>query len=134
MGSMSITTPALLFSAISLILLAHTNRFLTYSSLVRQLHDSYVQKPETVIMHQIFNLRDRLKLIKGMQISGIASLLFCVVSMFSIYLGLQIIAEILFGIGMISLAVSLGLSIQEIIISTKSLDLHLSDIEKSIKK
>jgi len=69
-----------------------------------------------------------------MQISGIASLLFCVVSMFSIYLGLQIIAEILFGIGMISLAVSLGLSIQEIIISTKSLDLHLSDIEKSIKK
>lgn len=134
MGSLDITTPALLFSAISLILLAYTNRFLTYSSLVRQLHDNYIKQPEGVIIHQIRNLRERLKLIKGMQISGILSLLLCVLAMFLIYINQQVTAEVLFGIGMLFLVLSLAMSIQEIRISTKSLDIHLSDIEKSISE
>lgn len=131
MGELQISTPALLFSAISLILLAHTNRFLTYSNLVRQLHDQYVQNSETVLIYQMKNLRGRLVLIKGMQVSGILSLLLCVLSMFLIYIHQQLMAEVLFGLGMIALVVSLILSLQEIRISTRSLDYHLSDIEKS---
>ena len=34
-------TPALLFPAISLLLLAYTNRFLALANLVRRLHDEY---------------------------------------------------------------------------------------------
>lgn len=130
MGELDISTPALLFSAISLILLAHTNRFLTYSSVVRQLHSAYLAKPEQIILHQLINLRKRLSLIKGMQISGIMSLLLCVTSMFFIYIFQQVLAEVLFGIGMVFLIASLALSIQEIRISTRSLDFQLSDIEK----
>ncbi len=130
MGELSISTPALLFSAISLILLAHTNRFLTYSSVIRQLYSAYLAKPENVILHQLINLRKRLYLIRGMQISGIFSLLLCVTSMFFIYIHQQVIAEVLFGIGMICLIVSLSMSIQEIRISSKALDIQLSDIEK----
>lgn len=130
MGELSISTPALLFSAISLILLAHTNRFLTYSSVVRQLHSAYQAKPGDLILYQLINLRKRLYLIRGMQISGIMSLLLCVTSMFFIYIHQQIIAEVLFGIGMICLIISLSMSIQEIRISTKALDLQLSDLEK----
>jgi hypothetical protein len=133
MGQLEISTPALLFSAISLILLAHTNRFLTYASVVRNLHDAYLKKPESILIYQISNLRQRLALIKGMQISGISSLLLCVMSMFFIYIGQQVLAEVLFGIGMLSLFASLALSIQEIRISTKSIDYHLSDIEKSLE-
>lgn len=130
MGELTISTPALLFSAISLILLAHTNRFLTYSSVVRQLYSAYQAQPAQMILHQMINLRKRLYLIRGMQISGIFSLLMCVTSMFFIYIHQQVIAEVLFGIGMISLIFSLTMSIQEIRISTKALDLQLSDLEK----
>ncbi len=130
MGELSISTPALLFSAISLILLAHTNRFLTYSSVVRQLYSAYQAQPGQIILHQLINLRKRLYLIRGMQISGIFSLLMCVTSMFFIYIHQQVIAEVLFGIGMICLIISLSMSIQEIRISTKALDLQLSDLEK----
>jgi hypothetical protein len=41
MNQLSLTTPALLFSAISLLLLAYTNRFLAYASVVRNLHARY---------------------------------------------------------------------------------------------
>ena len=38
MNQLTLTTPALLFSAISLLLLAYTNRFLAYANVVRSLH------------------------------------------------------------------------------------------------
>ena len=42
---LSINTPALLFPAITLLMLAYTNRFLALASLVRSLHDEYNQAP-----------------------------------------------------------------------------------------
>jgi hypothetical protein len=49
--------------------------------------------------------------------------------MFLIYVDYQIWAEILFGIALILLVLSLAFSIREIQISVKALDLHLSDME-----
>ena len=72
---LTLTTPALLFSAISLIMLAYTNRFLAYASLVRSLHDKYIQSKEPVILWQIKNLKSRLYLTRSMQITGIFSFL-----------------------------------------------------------
>ncbi len=131
---LSITTPALFFSAISLLMLAFTNRFLALAQVVRNLHTLYKEKPSEIIYGQIRNLRHRLHLIRTMQIAGITSLLLCVLCMFLIYIELMILAEILFGIGMILLIISLALSIWEIQISVKALDLHLSDVEDLEKK
>ncbi|MBN2522799.1 MAG: DUF2721 domain-containing protein [Bacteroidales bacterium] len=127
---LSLATPALLFSAISLLLLAYTNRFLTIAQLVRNLHARYKENQSHIIFGQIQNLRRRIILIRNMQIFGIISLLLCVVCMFLLYIEWIAIAEIIFGIALLLLIASLGLSAREIQISVKALNLHLSDIEE----
>jgi len=129
MEQLTLTTPALLFSAISLILLAYTNRFLAYAQVVRTLHTTFKENPNSVLLGQIQNLRKRLQLTKTMQILGIYSLLLCVLCMFLIYVNFHIWAEILFGIALVLLVLSLAISIREIQISVKALDLHLDDME-----
>ena len=120
MEELTLTTPALLFSAVSLILLAYTNRFLSYAQLVRQLRDRYVENPSDITEAQIENLRKRLNLTRTMQGLGIASLFLCVVSMFLIYIGLQLFSAYVFGLALILLIASLGVSFREIQISTRS--------------
>jgi peptidoglycan/LPS O-acetylase OafA/YrhL len=129
MEEISLTTPALLFSAVSLIILAYTNRFLAYASVVRNLHTSFKENPNSVLLGQIQNLRKRLRLTQLMQVLGISSLLLCVICMFLIYMNFHITAEILFGIALVLLILSLAISIREIQISVKALDLHLNDME-----
>jgi hypothetical protein len=130
MKELTLATPALLFSAISLIMLAYTNRFLAYAQLVRTLHAKYMENKDKVLLWQIKNLRRRLTLTRGMQILGISSLLLCVATMFSIYIGTTTLAEIIFGIALILLIGSLSLLIWEIQISTKALDFQLGDMEE----
>lgn len=117
-------TPTLLFSAVSLIMLAYTNRFLSYAQLVRNLKDK-----SEVTAAQIANLRKRLNLTRSMQILGISSLFCCVVSMFFCFISLRITAIIIFGIALLLLISSLGLSIREVVISTRALEIHLNDLE-----
>jgi hypothetical protein len=125
----TLTTPALLFSAISLIMLAYTNRFLSYATLIRSLHEKFKSNPNDVLLGQISNLRRRLSLTKYMQILGVSSLFLCVFTMFLIFIGSQLLAVWAFGIALILLIVSLGVSIHEIQISVKALNLHLGDME-----
>lgn len=129
MEELNLTTPALLFSAISLILLAYTNRFLAYANVVRNLHARFKEDPNKLLLGQINNLRKRLNLTRSMQILGISSLLLCVLCMFLIYVEWQTVAEIIFGVALILLIASLALSVREIQISVRALDLHLSDME-----
>lgn len=126
----SLTTPALLFPAISLLLLAYTNRFLTIAGLIRSLYKVYMEKPNDNIKAQIANLKRRVILIRNMQIFGILSLFLCVLSMFLIYEELQFIGSLIFGISLVLLMISLVLSIIEIQISVKALNLQLEDMEK----
>lgn len=130
---LDLTTPSLLFSAISLILLAYTNRFLAYTNVVRSLKDKYQQSGNPQDIEQIKNLRKRLSLTQSMQILGIASLLLCVVAMFSIYINLPELAIYLFGSALVLLAASLGVCIWEINISVKALDIHLKDMSSKQK-
>ena len=122
-------TPTLLFSAVSLIMLAYTNRFLSYAQLVRNLKDKYVKDRSEVTAAQIANLRKRLNLTRSMQILGISSLFCCVVSMFFCFISLRVTAIIIFGIALLLLISSLGLSIREVVISTRALEIHLNDLE-----
>ena len=134
MEQLTLTTPALLFSAISLIMLAYTNRFLAYASVIRNLHDKYLVQQDDSLLEQIKNLKLRLNLTRWMQIFGITSLLLCVLTMFLIYIEQHVFAIWIFGIALLLLILSLALLIREIQISTQALKLHLSDIEKHLNK
>jgi hypothetical protein len=129
----TLTTPALLFSAISLIMLAYTNRFLSYATLIRNLHEKFKINPNEILLGQIANLRKRLYLTKYMQIMGVSSLFLCVFTMFLIFVGSQMLAMWMFGTALLLLIFSLGISILEIQISVKALDLHLGDMEVNRK-
>jgi len=130
MEILTLTTPALLFSATSLILLAYTNRFLAYAQVVRNLYEKFKENPDLVLKAQINNLRKRLYLTRTMQILGVLSLFFCVISMFLIYIDQNFSASWAFGIGLLLLIISLGYSAWEINISVKALDLHLKNMEQ----
>jgi hypothetical protein len=126
----TVTTPALLFPAISLLLLAYTNRFLTLANLIRDLHARYKASREPVILPQIANLRYRIVLIRDMQAFGVASLLMCTLCMFVLFAGLLVVGEITFGISLILMMISLGLSFREIQLSIGALELRLRDLEE----
>ncbi len=128
-ADLNLTTPALLFPAISLLLLAYTNRFLAVAALIRKLHEDYKKDPKAIIWGQIKNLRLRVNLIRFMQALGVSSLLFCVLTMFLIFTGQALAAVYIFGASLILLILSLGISVLEIQISVKALDLQLSELE-----
>lgn len=127
---LSITTPALLFPAISLLMLAYTNRFLGLANLIRSLHSQYQQhNNKDGVIKQIKNLRLRLRLIRSMQWFGVFSLFMCVLSMFSVYRSYTIIAGFFFASSLVTMLFSLFLSLYEIQISTRALEIELSDME-----
>lgn len=127
---LSINTPALLFPAISLLMLAYTNRFLALASLIRNLHSQYSgHTNKEGLFQQIKNLRLRLRLIRLMQGFGVISLFLCVLSMFFVYDRLSTAADYTFGISLVFMLISLFLSLSEINISTKALEIELSDME-----
>jgi hypothetical protein len=129
MLELTLITPTFLFSAISLLLLAYTNRFLSYAQLVRTLKDKYMLDHSAITRAQIMNLRRRLYLTKNMQLSGVGSLLLCVATMFFIYIGMQTVSAYIFAVALILLIISLSLVIAEIRISAKSLEIYLGDME-----
>lgn len=129
----SLTTPALLFPAVSLLLLAFTNRFLAIATLIRQLHKSYMVDKRTVLEGQLKNLRRRLLLIRLMQFFGVLSLFLCVLAMFFIYMKVEGWGEFVFAVSLVSLLLSLFVSMREIQLSTHALDIELSDMELGSK-
>jgi hypothetical protein len=126
----SINTPAILFPAISLVLLAYTNRFLGLTSVARKLHEEYLQNKENEKLHtQIKNLRYRIVLVRRMQFMGVISFLLCIVAMFFIYINQINWANLIFGTSLVCFSISLIYSLIEITQSTKALEIELSDME-----
>jgi hypothetical protein len=126
----TLTTPALLFPAVSLLLVAYTNRFLALGSRIRNLHAQYKSTPDIILSSQIIILRKRVVLIRNMQFLGVASLFLCVLCMFLLFGGELLIGKIIFGASLVFMLGSLGISLQEILISMQALNLELSDMEK----
>lgn len=126
--NLPIETPALLFSATSLILLAYTNRFLTIAQIVRGLKKTYEQEHTKSILIQIKNLNLRLTLIRYMQLFGVLCLFLSVFALLLLFLEQQLAGIYLFGASLLCLLISLALSFWEISISVKALKVHLSDL------
>lgn len=130
----NISTPALLFSAISLLMLAYTNRFLALAQLIRQYATMYREHPEDRVLKQIQNFDARLNIIKITQIFGVTSFLFCVLSMFLIFIKWITPAEILFAISLVALFASLLLSLKELFMSIGALNIELGEIVSEYRK
>ncbi|TKB95526.1 DUF2721 domain-containing protein [Pedobacter cryophilus] len=130
----TLTTPALLFSAISLLLLAYTNRFLALSSIVRGMKTQYLASKDSNLLGQMANLRKRIFIIRNMQACGIVSFFFCVLCMFLMYYQLIELAQYIFGLCLLLLMVSLYLSLREIQMSVTALKMELSSLKDEIDK
>jgi hypothetical protein len=130
MTHLDLTTPALLFPAISLLLLAYTNRFLAVAQLTRQLHAQWQKGADPALKDQIASLTRRVRMIRYMQALGIASFLACSITMLCIYLNLVHLAEWVFGAAMTLLVWSLWVSLQEVLVSTQALDRQLRDMSR----
>lgn len=126
--TLNLETPALLFSATSLILLAYTNRFLTIATIIRGLKNTYEEKESASILDQIKNLNLRLTLIRYMQLFGVLSLFLSVFAMLLLFLEHQLFSIYLFGLSLLCLLISLGISFWEISISVQALQMHLKDL------
>lgn len=134
--NIDISTPALLFPAITLLLLAFTNRFVALATLARGLRQRYVDNPmpPPTILEQIKNLKLRLLLIRNMQALGIGSFFCCVLCMVLMYLDRQVLGDYIFGASLFLLLGSLSLSFWETQISTRALNIELSDLEESSQR
>lgn len=130
--NLTLETPALLFSATSLILLAYTNRFLTIAQIVRSLKKNYEQTPNRSILIEIKNLNKRISLIRNMQLCGVLSLFLSVFAMLLLYINQTILGVYIFGLSLLMLLISLGISFWEISISVTALRVHLKDLEEDI--
>ena len=125
-----LTTPALLFSTISLLLLAYTNRFLALATIIRKLHADSQAVPNANYSLQIANLRRRINLIRDMQTLGVGSLLCCTLCMAALFLGWIALGKAIFAFSLLLMAGSLGLSLIEIRMSVGALNVHLRDMEQ----
>ncbi len=128
--SIELTAPSILFPAISLLLLAFTNRFLGLASLIRSLHDRYKDQPDPLILAQLGNLRNRLLLIRDMQACGVCSLTVCIICISFVLLNMQTAAVISFVLSLLLMFIAMVLSLREILVSCRALEMHLADIEE----
>jgi len=126
---LELTTPALLFPAISLLLLAYTSRFLSLANLIRHLSDCFRESGATVLVAQIDNLRQRIRLIRAMQALGVLSFFLCVLCMLLLFLSQVVTAKVVFAASLLLLMGSLAMSVREIAISTRALNLSLEQLE-----
>lgn len=126
---LELTTPALLFTAISLLISAYTSRFLTLANLLRQLDAVYREEPDERVLEQMRNLSRRIQLIRWMQIMGVMSFILCVLSMFLLFMNHQVGGQISFGISLLSLMISLLILIYEVQISVDAIAYQLQDYE-----
>ncbi len=126
---LSLTTPALLFPAISLLLPAYTNRFLALAVLMRELHNRYRAQPNPMVRAQLVNLRYRIVIIRNMQICGVESFFLCVLCMFVLFAGQITLGQWVFGAGLVLLLISPALSLREIQVSIDALNLQFKDLD-----
>lgn len=129
MTPLTISTPALLFPAVSLLFLAYTNRFLHLAALVRQLHRDWTERQDNCLRAQIDNMRKRLALIRWMQLLGAVSILLCVTAMVAVMIEANLAGWIAFLAALLFMGASLVCLILEIACSGGALKILLDRVE-----
>ena len=127
----NIQTPALIFPAISLLMLAYTNRFVVLAGLIRDLLSQHQNNPKHEISAQIENLQKRMDLIKKMQVWGAVAFVLSAGSMLAGIFRQQDISIVLFTISLVFLIISLMYLLGELSISVNALSIQLEDFKKN---
>ncbi len=122
---MTLTTPALLFPAISLLLLAYTNRFVVLTGVIRSLAAKSDVDSQDMVKRQVGSFKQRLSIIRNMQILGVGSFIFCTLSMAALFMDWQGLGEVLFAVSLLLLLASLIFSLLELRISTNAIYLEI---------
>lgn len=125
----TITTPALLFPAISVLFLAYANRYLAITNRTRELHSLFKATQSFYAKKQVDSLRKRIRLIILMQLFAVMGIICCVLTMGLVFLDMQWMATASFLTGMILIVLSLLVSLWELLISTQALNIELQNIE-----
>ncbi len=126
---LTVSTPALFFPCISLLMVAYTNKFIAISKRIRDLHSEYIESPDDILHNQIVLFRKRLFLIRNMQITAIFSFLMCIICILLIFVGYINAAKVVFTICLLSFMLSLFMALREILISVNALDIQLTNFE-----
>ncbi|MFI5134407.1 MAG: DUF2721 domain-containing protein [Chitinophagales bacterium] len=126
----SLTTPAILFPAVSLLLIAYNNRYLAIARLIRELKSAYEEKRNPIHLRQIKVLKKRERFISNMQAFAISSILLCTISMALIYFGEGNWADYVFGGALVLMVISLGISLREIFMAGIALKIELEELEE----
>ncbi len=126
----NLQTPTLMFSAISLLMLAYTNRFVVIAGLIRDLYAKHKENPSDITADQLINLRKRMAIIRNMQVSGAFSFFFSVLSLLFIFFSMDLAAKISFGVSLLLMLASLAMLIMELQISVNALNIQLKDFEE----
>ena len=124
-----LNTPALLFPAISFLLLPYTNRYLALANLTRGLLSDYIANPDDRLLSQIKILRRRIGMIRKMQTFAVAAMLSSMVCMLMIFQGWHEVGHVLFFVALVMMVVSLLFSLWEIQLSTDALNVQLQLLE-----
>ncbi|MBT3852279.1 MAG: DUF2721 domain-containing protein [Gammaproteobacteria bacterium] len=125
---MEITTPALLFPAISLLFVAYTSRLHSLSVLIRAMTTDGSNESKTMHAKEQLNiLKKRVNYIKRMQVFGILSFIFNLITIICLYINYDYLANYIFGFGLFMLSASLFFALLETLISTKALNIHLKN-------
>ena len=125
---LGLTVPALLFPAISLLYLSYNGRFLALASLIRSLYKEWRTSGDELTLGQIQNLRERLRLIRLMQLCGAGSFILAAISMAALFFGLELSGQISFGAALVALIASVALLLRENAISVHALELMLQSV------
>lgn len=129
MIALSYGDAGLLFPAISLLMLAYTNRFLGLAAVARGLVQQYKMTPSTHLTEQMLNLRQRLVLLRHTQAIGVMSLASCTACLLSMLLGQNIAATWLFGTALLLMLGSLVTSLVEIYLSVHAIQVELDHLQ-----
>ena len=134
---LDLTTAALVLPAIPFLMLTFGTRFTVVTELIRKIHDEYAANIDLDdvrakrMLGEISTLKKRLLMIQVNQTLASLSFFVNLSTVFSLYMGNQYLAKLLFGIVLGLLMLAIILFIIEIGIATKSLNLHLSDLDSN---
>lgn len=130
----TLTTPAILFPAVSLLLIAYTNRYLAIARLIRELKTAHKKEENPIYLRQIRILKRRERFIRNMQMFAIASLFCCTFAIAMIYLGEERWGSMVFGVALLLMLISLGISFRDILMAGGALKIELEELEEELRQ
>lgn len=122
--TLSVTIPALLFPAISLLFISYTTRFLGLASVARGMLREHLADPKPHWQVQLVNIRHRLRLIRRMQLLGLFSIILAALSMGALANGFGRIGQATFAGALGCFIGSLGYCVHEITLSIAAIEVE----------